>query len=54
MAERLQAHARLCEQIAETCASGQTADCFALMARECAETASRVIAAHALPRRLLQ
>jgi len=42
VADRLLAHARLCEQIADECWSEETAEKLRLMARDCARTAAEI------------
>jgi hypothetical protein len=42
VAERLLAHARLCEQIAQDCWSEQTAEELRNMARECSRAAAEM------------
>jgi hypothetical protein len=42
VAERLLAHARLCEQVALGCGDADTAQELKRMARECARTAAQV------------
>ena len=42
IAERLLAHARLCEEIAEECSDAEIAEKLRGMARECTETAAQI------------
>jgi hypothetical protein len=42
IAERLLAHARLCEEIAEECQSRETARKLRRLARECTQTAAQI------------
>jgi len=42
IAQRLLAHARLCEQIARECWNEETAKKLRLMARDCAQTAAQI------------
>jgi glycerol-3-phosphate O-acyltransferase len=48
IAERLLAHARLCEQIARECRNEETADKLRRMAHDCAQAAAQ-LAPHADP-----
>jgi hypothetical protein len=43
IAERLRAHARLCEQIASECWNESTAEKLRAMARECADAAAEIM-----------
>ena len=47
VAERLLAHARLCEQIAQACWNEETAEKLKRMARECTEAAQQMAPARA-------
>jgi hypothetical protein len=49
IAERLLAHAHLCEQIARECCNEVTAERLKRMAQECSRTAAQVAPAHDLP-----
>ena len=51
IAERLLAHAHLCEQIARECCNEVTAEKLKRMAQECSRTAAQVMQEHDTPSR---
>ena len=51
IAQRLLAHAHLCEQIARECCNEVTAEKLKRMAQECSRTAAQVMQEHDTPSR---
>jgi len=49
IAQRLLAHAHLCEQIARECCNEVTAEKLKRMAQECSRTAAQVVQEHDTP-----